>query len=81
MDLDEVGGNRSQSGTPHGMSHSESESSGNNLTMAGNPTGMNLSNGLPMLGNPSSANQTEMDNEMWQSNNPHTGPYLNSKQS
>ena len=50
------------------MSHSERAPSGNNLTSAGNPSGMNLSNGLPMLGNPTSANQTETDNEMWQSN-------------
>ena len=51
MDLVEVGGNRSQSGTPDGMSHSERAPSSNNLTSAGNILGMNLSNGLPMLGN------------------------------
>ena len=54
MDLVEVDGNRSQSGTPHGMSHSERAPSDNNLTLAGNPSGMNLSNGSPMLGNPTS---------------------------
>ena len=65
MDLDEVGGNRLQSGTPHGMSHSESEPSGNNLTLVGNPSGMNLSNILPMLENHTFGNQTETDNEIW----------------
>ena len=33
--------------------------SGNNLTSAGNPLGMNLSNGSPMLENPNSTKQTE----------------------
>ena len=65
MDLDEVGVNRLQSGIPHGMSHSESEPSGNNLTSAGTPLGMNLSNSSPMLGNFTFANQTETENEMW----------------
>ena len=68
MDLDEVGENRLQSGTPHGMSHSEVEPSGNNLTSTGNPSGMNMLNGSLALGNPTSANQTKTDNEMWQSN-------------
>ena len=64
MDLDEVGRNRAQSGTPHEMSNSEFEPSGNNLTLTGNPSGMNLSNSSPMLGKSTSANQTETDNEM-----------------
>ena len=68
LDLDEVDGNRSQSGTPHGMIHSDFEPSGNNLTSVGKPSGMNLSNGLPMLGNPTSTNQTETDTKMLQSN-------------
>ena len=68
MDLDGVGGNRSKSSTPHGMIHYEFEPSVNNLTSAGNPSGMNLSNGLPTLGNPTSVNQTETDNKMCQSN-------------
>ena len=46
-----VGGSRSQSGTSHGMSHSERAPSGNNLTSVGNPLGMSLLNGFPMLGN------------------------------
>ena len=50
------------------MIHSEFEPSSNNLTSAVNPSGMNLLNGMPMLGNPTSANQAEADNEMWQSN-------------
>ena len=54
--LDWVGGNRSQSGTPHGISHSERETSGNNLTSAVSPSGTYLPNGSPMLGNPSSKN-------------------------
>ena len=65
MDLDEVGGNRSQSGTLHGMSNSEFELSGNNLTSTGFPSGMNLPNGSPALGNPTYANQTETDKAMW----------------
>ena len=68
MNLDEVDGNRLHSDTPHRMSHSESELSGNNLTVAGSPSEINLSNGSPMLGNPTSTKQTETDNEMWQSN-------------
>ena len=71
MDLDEVGGNRSHSGTPHRMRHSKFEPSGNNLTSAGYPLEMNLSNGSPTLGNPTSANQTKTDNNMWQSNTHH----------
>ena len=54
MDLDEVGGNRSQSGTPQEMSHSERASSGNNLTSAGFPFVNNLLNGLTTLRNPPS---------------------------
>ena len=61
--LDLVGGNRLQSGTSHGMSHSERAPSGNNLTSAGSPSGTNLPNGSPM-GNPNSANQTETDNAL-----------------
>ena len=68
MDLDEVGGNQSQSGTPHGMIHSDRASSNNSITSAGNHLGMNLSNGSPTLGNLTSANQTEMDNVLWQTN-------------
>ena len=45
MDLDKVGGNWLQSGTPHGTSKSERVPSGNNLTLAGNLLGMNLLNG------------------------------------
>ena len=55
--LVEVDRNGEQSGTPHGVNQSESASSGHNLTSAGNPSGTNLSNGLPMLGNPNSAKQ------------------------
>ena len=47
-------GNQAQSSTPHGMTQSERAPSGNNLTSAGNHSGMNLSNGSPMLGNPTS---------------------------
>ena len=64
MDLNEVGGNRAQSANPHWMSNSDFESSGNNLTSADNPLGMNLLNGSPILENPTSAYQTETDNEM-----------------
>ena len=67
IDLDEVGGNRSQSGIPQGMNHSERANSGNNLTSIGSPFGNNLSNGFPILENPTSTNQTETDNAMWQS--------------
>ena len=42
MHLVKVDGNQAQSGTPHGMSQSESALSGNNLTSAGNPSGMHL---------------------------------------
>ena len=59
MHLVEVDGNRAQSSTPHGMSQSESAPSGNNLTLADNPSIMNLSNGLPMLGNSTSTKQSE----------------------
>ena len=68
IDLHEVGGNRLQRGTPDGMTHSKRAPSKNNLTSAGSPFENNLSNGLPMLGNPTSANQTKTDNAMWQSN-------------
>ena len=60
MNLVEICGNRGQSGTPRGMSQSESESSGSNLTSAGNPSGMNLSNRLPMLGNTTSKKRPSM---------------------
>ena len=66
--LDLVDGNRSQSGTPHGISHSERAPSGNNLTSAGSPSGTNMPNGLPM-DNTTSANQTETDNALWQTKN------------
>ena len=59
MELVEVCENRVQSGTPHGIRQSESEPSGNNFTSAGNPSGMNLSNGLPMPGNPTSKKDLE----------------------
>ena len=52
IDLDAVDGNRSQSGTPRGKSHSERELSGNNLISAGTPTGNNLPKGSPMRGDP-----------------------------
>ena len=67
-DLDEVGRNRSQSDTPHVMSHFERSPSGNNLTSAANLSGMNLSNRWPIPDNPTSTNQTKTDNDMWQSN-------------
>ena len=51
MYLVELDGNQAQSSTTHGMSQSESAPSGNNLKSAGNPSGMNLSNGSPMMGN------------------------------
>ena len=60
MQLVEVDGNRAQSGTPHGMSQSESAPSGNKLTSAGNPLGANLSNGSPILGNLTSTKQPEI---------------------
>ena len=50
------------------MSHSERAPSGNNLTSVVFPFGMNLLNSLPTLGNPTSANQPETDNVVWQSN-------------
>ena len=65
IDLDEIGANRSQSGTPHGMSHSKRAPSGDNLTSAGIPSGMNLLKGSPILENPTSANQTGTDNALW----------------
>ena len=49
--LDLVDGNRSQSVTPHGISHSERAPSGNNLTLEGSPLGTYLPNSLSMLGN------------------------------
>ena len=54
-----VDGNRAQSSTPHGMSQSESAPSGNNITSAGNTPGINLLNGSPMLGNPTSTKKTK----------------------
>ena len=68
IDLDELGGNQLQNRTPHRMSHSERVPSGNNITLSGTSSGMNLSNSFPMLGNHTSANQTETDNASWQSN-------------
>ena len=65
--LDSVDGNRSQSGTPNGISHYEHETSGNNLTSAGSPSGTYLPNDLPTA-NPTSANQTETDNALPQTN-------------
>ena len=50
MELVEVCRNRAQSSTPHGMSQSENEPSGNNLASSGNPLALNLLNGLPMPG-------------------------------
>ena len=41
------------------MSQSESAPSGNNLTLVGNPSGMNLSNGFPMLRDPTSTKKLE----------------------
>ena len=52
-----VDGNRLQSDNPHGMSQSEHATSGNNLTSIGTPSGMNLSNGSPMLGSSASTKQ------------------------
>ena len=51
MDLVEGGRHRVQSGTPHEMSQSECAPINNNITSAGTPLGMNLSNSSPMLGN------------------------------
>ena len=64
-----VDGNRVQSGTSHIMSQSERAPSGNNLTSAGTPLGINLSNGSPMLGNPTSTKQLEISKIGTQSNN------------
>ena len=63
--------NQSQSGTPHGISHSERETSGNNLTLAGFTLGTYLPNGSPME-NSTSANQTEINNALWHTNNRRT---------
>ena len=46
IDLDSVDDNRSQSGTPHGISNSERETSGNNLTSVGTPSENNLPKGI-----------------------------------
>ena len=53
--LDSVDGNRSQSGTRHGIRHSEHIPSGNNLTSIVSPSGTYLPTGLPTA-NPTSAN-------------------------
>ena len=53
--LVEADGNQAQSDTPHGMSQPDSAPRSKSLTPAGNPLGINLSNGLPMLGNSTSA--------------------------
>ena len=45
IDVDSVDGNQSQSGTPHGINHSERETSDKNFTSAGTPSGNNLPNG------------------------------------
>ena len=68
IDLDEVGGNWSHIGPLDGTSHSERTPSVNNITSGGSSFENILSNGFPMLGNPTSANQTETDNVSWQSN-------------
>ena len=52
--LVEADRDRAQSGTPRGMSQSESAPSGNNLTSADNSLGMNLSKGSTILGNTTS---------------------------
>ena len=65
--LELLDGNRSQSSTSQGISHSERETSGNNLTSEGSPLGTYLPNGLP-IANPTSTNQTETDNTLRQSN-------------
>ena len=59
MHLVVVDGNRVQSSKPHGMIQSKCVPSGNNLTAAGTPLGMNLSNGSPMLGNSPSTKQPQ----------------------
>ena len=59
MHLVEVDENQSQSGTPREMSHFKRTPNGENLTSASNPLGMNLSNCLPMLENPTSTKQLE----------------------
>ena len=68
MHLVEVDGNRAQIGTPHEMSLSERTPSGNSLTSADNPLGMNLLNSSPMLGNPTSIKQPETAKNRTQSN-------------
>ena len=54
MHLVEVDGDRAQSSPPCRMNQSERVPSRKSLTLAGTPSGMNISNGLPMLGNPTS---------------------------
>ena len=82
IDLDAVDGNRSQSGTPHGKSHSERELSGNNLTSAGTPPGNNLPNGSPMLGDPTSVKikitdiETGRTRKRTTNSRPHLGTFL-----
>ena len=69
--LVEVDGNRVQSGIPHGMNQSERAPSRNYLTLAGNPSGMNLLNGSPILGISTSTTQTETAKKRTQSNTHH----------
>ena len=59
MHLVEVDRKRAQSSSPHRMSQSESAPSGNNITLVGDPLGMNLSDGL-LLGNPTSTKQSKI---------------------
>ena len=65
--LDLIDGNQSQIGTPRELSHLDRETIGNNLTSAGSPSGTYLPSGWPME-NPISANQTEINNALWQIN-------------
>ena len=60
MHLIEADGNQAQRCTPHGMIQYDSAPSGNSLTLAGGLSGMNMLNGLPMLGNPTSTKRPKI---------------------
>ena len=57
------------------MVQSECAPSGNNLSSADNPSGMNLSNVLPMLGNPTSK-KTRIGRGGWRDPPPETLPII-----
>ena len=60
MHLIEADGNQAQRCAPHGMILYDSAPSGNSLTLAGGLSGMNMLNGSPMLGNPTSTKRPKI---------------------